>query len=122
MRAEIIRWVKGRVSVEIGNDAINDAIESLWQSLILANVGTYLAQKPARLAEDTDLIPFEELSCGRFIKEWAIHLLLLSVFEFDASQVWEGKAEKSRLQALQEVLQSSRREESIEPYSAYKTS
>lgn len=121
VRADVARWVREGVSEELANDAINDSIESLWQSLILANVGTYLSRKPTRLTSDTDEIPFDELACLAFIKYWSISLVLLGVFEFDAAAAWEKRAEKVRLQALQEILQSSRREEKIEQYDPYGT-
>jgi len=119
MKADVIRWVREPVSDELATDAINDAIESLWQSLILANVGSYLSRKPERLTVDGEEIPFEELGCLAFIRYWAISLLLLSVFEFDAAEHWRDRAEQARLQALQEVLQASRREESVEYYDPY---
>lgn len=119
MRADIGRWVRESVSEEIANSAINDAIMSLWQSLILANVGSYISRKPTVLTDDDELIPFDELGALQFITYWSVHLLLLSVYEFDAAKAWESKAETARTQALQEVLQSSRREEKIEFYDPY---
>jgi len=119
MRADCVRWLREGVSVEIANDAINDGIESLWQSLITANVGEYISRKPARLTGNDEFIPFDELSALRFIRYYTISFLFLSVFEFDASAEWMRRAEMARLQAVQEVRQSSRRDETITAYDPF---
>jgi hypothetical protein len=117
MRASLARWLLEPVDDDMANEAINDAIQSLWQSIRQANIGDYLSLQPARLVDNEDIIPFDDIAASvEFIRCYALAPLSLAIHENDQAIAWESKAEKKRAEVLLEILQKSKRQESIKPY------
>jgi hypothetical protein len=128
LRAKLEKWLREPVDPDLANDAINDAVKSLWGSLVQANVGEYVSRQPADLLNDDDPIPFDEIECLEFLKYYALAPLALSIHETDQAIGWERKAEGEsprpsipgglRQAAILEVLAKSRRQERISQFNA----
>ena len=120
MRASLERWILEPVDSDMATESINDAIQSLWKSLIEANVGDYISRQPERLTEDESLIPFDEISASEeFIRWYALSQICIPIREYDQAKIWAEKAEGKRREVILEVLQKSPRQESITAYQPY---
>jgi hypothetical protein len=117
MRAMIERAMKEPVDEDDALDAINDAVNSLWQSIVDANIGDFISRAPEKLTADADPIPFDEFNNStEFIKDYAISQLFIPLHEWDQVKVWETKAARKRSELILEVLHKSPRQERVTAY------
>ena len=126
IRAKIDRWMLEPVDPDLAIDTINAAIESLWGSLLEADVGDKISRQPYLLTADTDIIPFDEYSAGEFLVCYCLVPLCNLIHEYPQAAMWEARAEGAsprpavpgglRQAAIKEVLQKSIRQSHITPY------
>ena len=122
MRLSIERKFKESLDPDEVLDAINDAITSLWCSLVDANIGDYISQKPDKLQDDGDVIPFEEIASSvEFIRCYALAPLTFSIHEYEQASAYEAKAEKKRSEIILEVLHASPRQTHVARFDSSKS-
>jgi hypothetical protein len=116
MRTMLLPWLRKNPGKQLMNDAINEAIQSLWNSLVTADAGQYLSRQPDTLLNDSDPIPFDDLTCMEFLKCYALAPLSIANKAFDDATAWQGRAELKRTEVIMEVLQKSIRQENLTIY------
>ncbi len=111
MIASMQRYLKEPIDEDLAKDVLNDAVASLWGSLVDANIGDYISQQPLKLTATGDPIPFDEFAAAvEFIRCYSMAPLCVSIHEHDQAAIWEAKAEKKRSAAILEVLHKSPRQ------------
>lgn len=98
------------------DNAINDAVGSLWLALAKANPQKYLYQKPDKLTADDDEIPFDDLGPDGYVKYSAAQLLCLKIYEYDAAASWAEQAGIELEGIISIALLSKDRQETITPF------
>jgi hypothetical protein len=117
MRAKVQQKFKEPIDVDETNDNINEAIGSLWASLILVNPGEYLARRPVKLSDDDAILPYDEIiSSEGFIEHYCLTHAALAVYEYDSSSAWEKHSEELRMAAIMEAKANMPRQTNITPY------
>lgn len=61
--------------------------------------------KPRRLAFDNSPLPFPTIPSTEFLRDFALAQLFLALHEYEASDRWEAKSERRRLEAVRAVSQ-----------------
>jgi hypothetical protein len=123
LRTAVTAWLNEPCDNSRIDNAVNDSIIELWQNLIQADPGKYLSQKPDKLTDPTDIMPFEELGAEPFIEHAAVGHIYLSWYEYDAAAAWDAKArgtgdlsEGHLGKIIMQVLAEMDRPESIEAF------
>lgn len=77
----------------------------------------FYVAKPRRIRFDNAELPFQNFAAEEFIINFAISRVNLTNREYEAHQIWEGLADKKRLQTLQAIGDSNvQRQTRITPY------
>jgi hypothetical protein len=98
------------------NDAINDAVDTLWKELCRIDPETYLSLKPDTLALDADIVPFTDLSPDGYLKYSAVSELYGGIYEWDAAAYWDGLAQNELSGIKSLVVRNMKRQDKVTQY------
>jgi len=98
------------------NDAINDAVESLWKELCKVDPEKYLSEKPDTLTLDADVVPFDDLGAEGYLKYAAVSELYGGIYEWDAAAYWDSRSKDKLAGIINFVIRSMKRQKSVSPY------